>query len=99
MGDFIDYIPFVVGAGLFLGAVFAGIWKGKKESSEPTRKEVVSGVIQDNYSMIQMSEQLRTNKEAMDKLAHSMDNLSHELERLREYARDISKVLETKTRM
>jgi len=99
MGNFVDYIPFIVGAGLFLGAIFAGISKGKKDISNPAKTEVVSGVLQDNYSMIMMSEQLRANKEAMEKMTHSMEGLVHEMERLREYARDITKIFETKTRM
>lgn len=100
MGDFVDYIPFIVGAGLFLGAVLVGIWKGKKESSTPqSDKQVIAGVIQDNYSMLQMSEQLRANKETMERMIHSADNLANEVERLREYARDISKVLETRAKM
>lgn len=99
MGSFIDYVPFIVGAGLFLGAIFAGISKGKKDVSSDNAKEVVSGVIQDNYSMLMMSEQLRTNQHTMEKMCQSIDGLANEMERLREYARDISKVLETKTRM
>lgn len=99
MSGFMEYIPFIVGAGLFLGAIFAGIWKGKQEVATSEKKEVVSGVIQDNYSMLMMSEQLRTNKEAMDRMVHAADNLANEMERLREYARDITKILETRTRM
>lgn len=95
-----EYIPFIIGAGLFIGSIFSGLWQGKKENKEvPSKHEIVSGVIQDNYSMMMVSEQLRTNKEMMEKVAHSMDNLANELERLREYARDISKVLETRTKM
>lgn len=98
-----EYIPFLVGAGLFIGAVFSGIFKGRKEqgtSAEAgTKKEVIAGVLQDNYSMIMMSEQLRTNKESVDKLTHAVENNSNELERLREYARDITKILETRIKM
>lgn len=98
MGNFIDYIPFVVGAGLFLGAIFAGIWKGKQESNGGN-KEVVSGVIQDNYSMVMMSEQLRNNQQTMERMIKSVDGMTNEMERLREYARDITKILETRTKM
>jgi hypothetical protein len=93
-----EYIPFIVGAGLFLGAVFAGIWKGKKEGAEG-KKEVISGVLQDNYSMVMMSEQLRSNKEVLERAIRSMEGLSNEIERLREYARDITKILETRNKM
>lgn len=94
-----EYIPFIVGAGLFLGAILAGIWKGKQDSVGTDKKEVISGVIQDNYSMLMMSEQLRTNREQMEKVVNTMKELINEMERLREYARDISKVLETRTKM
>lgn len=95
---FEEYIPFVVGAGLFIGSIFAGIWKGKKEKIEGS-KEIVGGVLQDNYSMLMMSEQLRSNKEVLERAIHTMDKLADEIERLREYARDISKVLETRNKM
>lgn len=95
-----EYMPLILGAGLFVGAIFAGIFKGQKENKDtPTRKEIVSGVLQDNYSMIMMSEQLRTNKEEMEKVVVTMRDLINELERLREYARDITKILETRIRM
>lgn len=95
-----EYIPLVVGAGMFIGSIFAGVWKGKQEvAGSPDKKEIVSGVIQDNYSMIMMSEQLRTNKETLERVIHSMDGLSNEVERLREYARDITKILETRKPM
>lgn len=93
-----SYIPFIVGAGLFLGSIFSGLWQGKKEI-KGDNKEVVSGILQDNYSMMMMSEQLRSNKETMERLVQSMDSNTNEMERLREYARDISKVLETRTKM
>lgn len=95
-----EYVPLVVGAGMFIGSIFAGIWKGKQEvAKSPDKKEVISGVIQDNYSMLMMSEQLRANRDTMERTVHSMDQLSNELERLREYARDITKILETRTKM
>lgn len=99
MGDFVDYIPFIVGGGLFFGAVMAGLWKGRKNNESSENKEVISGVIQDNYSMLMMSEQLRSNRETMERLVHSMDSNTNEMHRLREYARDISKVLETRSKM
>lgn len=95
-----EYIPLVVGAGMFIGSIFAGIWKGKQEASKvPDKKEIIGGVLQDNYSMIMMSEQLRANKDTLERAIHSMDALGGEMERLREYARDISRVLETKIKM
>jgi hypothetical protein len=95
-----EYIPLVVGAGMFIGSIFAGIWKGKQEVIKaPEKKEMIAGVLQDNYSMIMMTEQMRANKETMDRLGHSIDNMCNEMERLREYARDITKILETKVRM
>lgn len=95
-----EYVPLVVGAGMFVGSIFAGIWKGKQESAkEPGKKEIVSGVIQDNYSMVMMSEQLRSNRETQERLIHSIDGMTNEMERLREYARDITKILETRTKM
>lgn len=99
MGDFYNYIPFIVGAGLFLGAIVAGIWKGKKDVTEIDKKQVVSGIIQDNYSMVMMSEQLRNNQATMERMINSTDAMTNEMERLREYARDITKILETRTRM
>lgn len=84
-----EYIPFIVGAGLFLGAILAGIWKGKQDTTTD-KKEIVSGVIQDNYSMLMMSEQLRLNKEQMEKVIDAMRDLTNEIERLREYAKDVA---------
>lgn len=96
-----QYIPFIVGAGLFLGAIFAGVWKGKQDAgvTKSDKKELVAGVLQDNYSMVMLSEQLRVNKEQMEKVNDTLKDLINEMERLREYARDISKVLETGIKM
>lgn len=96
--DLNELIPFIVGGGLFLGAMFQGWNKGKKEAVVE-KKEVISGVIQDNYSMLMMSEQLRSNKETMERMIHSVEGMTNEMERLREYARDITKILETRTKM
>lgn len=97
---FEEYVPFIVGAGLFLGSIFAGVWKGKKEKTEEGGpKEIVSGVIQDNYSMLMMSEQLRNNQQTMERMIKATDDMTNEMERLREYARDITKILETRIKM
>lgn len=88
-----EYVPLIVGAGLFIGAIFAGIWKGKKEGESGKHTEVVGGVIQDNLSMLMMSEQLRVNKEEMAKVIDAMKELTFEIERLREHAKDITVTL------
>lgn len=95
MGDFIDYIPFVVGAGLFLGAILSGMWKGKQDAATNT-KEIIAGTIQDNHSMLMLTEQLRNTHQTLERLIHAVEQSSNETERLREYARDITKVLETR---
>lgn len=81
-----DYIPLLVGAGLFVGSIFAGIWQGKKEKNADTdsKKQVVSTIMQDNYAVMMMSEQLRVNKEMMEKVVDAMRELVNSLENVRD---------------
>ncbi|MAZ33839.1 MAG: hypothetical protein Tp178MES00d2C33159091_25 [Prokaryotic dsDNA virus sp.] len=100
--DFAEYIPFVVGAGLFVGSIFAGVWKGKKDASEGKASSsetlITSGVLQDNYSMLMMSEQLRTNKDQMEKVVGAMRDLINEMQRLREEVKDTSIVIRDRSK-